>query len=75
MIRLLIFLLAAGFGDTHNPFNASLPIWLQACAEKGSVLLSTSLAWLAVAGCSRAETSSQLSSISFAQPCILHFPV
>ena len=29
MIRLLIFLLAAGFGDTHNPSNASLPIWLR----------------------------------------------
>ena len=29
MIRLLIFLLAAGFGDTRNPSNASLPIWLQ----------------------------------------------
>ena len=37
--------------------------------KKGTVLLSTSLAWLAVAGCSRAETFSQLSSISFAQPC------
>ena len=29
MICLLIFLLAAVFGDTHNPSNASLPIWLQ----------------------------------------------
>ena len=29
----------------------------------------TSLAWPAVAGCSRAETCSQLSAISFAQPC------
>ena len=28
MIHLLIFLLAAGFGDTCNPSNASLPIWL-----------------------------------------------
>ena len=28
MIRLLIFLLAAGFGDSRNPSNASLPIWL-----------------------------------------------
>ena len=28
MIRLLFFLLAAGFGDTRNPSNASLPIWL-----------------------------------------------
>ena len=37
--------------------------------KKGTVLLSTSLAWLAVAGCCRAETFSQLSSISFAQPC------
>ena len=27
MIRLLIILLAAGFGDTRNPSNASLPIW------------------------------------------------
>ena len=38
--------------------------------KKGTVLLSTSLAWPAVAGCSRAETFSQLSPISFAQPCI-----
>ena len=38
--------------------------------KKGTVLLSTSLAWPAVAGCSRAETFSQLSSISFAQPRI-----
>ena len=37
--------------------------------KKGTVLLSTSLAWPAVAGCSRAEAFSQLSSISFAQPC------
>ena len=37
--------------------------------KKGTVLLSTSLAWPAVAGCSWAETFSQLSSISFAQPC------
>ena len=37
--------------------------------KKGTVLLSTSLAWPAVAGCSRAETFSQLCSISFAQPC------
>ena len=36
--------------------------------KKGTVLLSTSLAWPAVAGCSWAETFSQLSSISFAQP-------
>ena len=28
MIRLLIFLLAAGFGDARNPSKASLPIWL-----------------------------------------------
>ena len=38
--------------------------------KKGTVLLGTSLAWPAVAGCSRAETFSQLSAISFAQPCI-----
>ena len=37
--------------------------------KKRTVLLSTSLAWPAVAGCSWAETFSQLSSISFAQPC------
>ena len=47
-----------------------LVIIVQTCAEKRTVLLSTSLAWPAVAGCSRAETFSQLSSISFAQPCI-----
>ena len=39
--------------------------------KKGTVLLSNSLAWPAVAGCSRAETFSQLSSISFAQPCTM----
>ena len=38
--------------------------------KKGTVLLSSGLAWPAVAGCSRAETFSQLSAISFAQPCI-----
>ena len=37
--------------------------------KKDTVLLSTSLAWPAVAGCSRAETFSQLSAFSFAQPC------
>ena len=35
---------------------------IQTCAEKRTVLISTSLAWPAVAG-------SQLSAISFAQPC------
>ena len=38
--------------------------------KKWTVLLSTSLAWPAVAGCSWGETFSQLSAISFAQPCI-----
>ena len=38
--------------------------------KKGTVLLSTSLAWPALAGCTQAETFSQLSAISFAQPCI-----
>ena len=42
------------------------------CRKKGTVLLSTSLAWPAVAGCSQAETFSQLSTFSFAQPCTLH---
>ena len=37
--------------------------------KKETALLSTSLAWPAVAGCSRAETFSQISAISFAQPC------
>ena len=37
--------------------------------KKDTVLLRTSLVWPAVAGCSRAETFSQLSAISFAQPC------
>ena len=41
--------------------------------KKWTVLLSNSLAWTAVAGCSRAETFSQLSSISFPQPCIAAF--
>ena len=34
-------------------------------------MLSTSLAWPAVAGCSRAENLSQLTAISFAQPCTI----
>ena len=42
---------------------------LQTCAEKGTVLLSTSLEWPATAGCSRAETVSQLRANYFAQPC------
>ena len=37
--------------------------------KKGTVLLSTSLAWPAVAGCSRAETLSQLSSNKFTPLC------
>ena len=41
-------------------------VWLE---KIWTVLLSTSLAWPAVAGCSRAETFSQLSSISLPQPC------
>ena len=43
--------------------------------KKGTVLLSTSLAWPAVAGCSRADIFSQLGAISFAQPCRLNFTV
>ena len=42
--------------------------------KKGTVLLSTSLAWPAVACCSRAETFSQLSPFSFAQPCTCQRP-
>ena len=37
--------------------------------KKGTVLISTSLVWPVVAGCRWAETFSQLSSISFPQPC------
>ena len=37
--------------------------------KKGTVLQITSLAWPAVADCSRAETFSQFSAIFFAQPC------
>ena len=40
--------------------------------KKRTVWLSTSLAWPAVAGCSWAETFSQLRSISFAQLCSLN---
>ena len=46
--------------------------------KKGTVLLSTSLAWPAVAGCSRAETFSRLNSIYFATLLaliLLHHPV
>ena len=45
------------------------PVDYRLVQKKKTVLLSTSLAWPAVAGCSRAETFSQLSSLSFAQPC------
>ena len=41
--------------------------------KKGTGLLNTSLAWPAVAGCSPAETFSQLCSISFAQPCMVYY--
>ena len=46
---------------------------VQLLQKKGTVLLSTSLAWPAVAGCSRAETFLQLSSSSFAQPCTCYW--
>ena len=52
-----------------SEYEKLLYFTLQTCAEKGTVLLSTSLAWPAVAGCSRAETFSQLGAIYFAQPC------
>ena len=44
MIRLLIFLLAAGFGDTRNPSNASLPIWLHQENEPKIFICSTNRA-------------------------------
>ena len=43
--------------------------------KKGTVLPSTCLAWPVVAGCSRAETFSPLSAISFAQPCSQKDPI
>ena len=46
---------------------AVLPCTYRLVQKKGAVLLSTSLALLAVAGSSWAETFSQLSAISFAQ--------
>ena len=49
--------------------SQSTHVMYRVVQKKGTVLLSTSLAWPAVAGCSGAETFSQLSSISFAQPC------
>ena len=52
------------------PASGHLEFTYRVVQKKGTVLLSTSLAWPAVAGCSRAETFSQLSSISFAQHCI-----
>ena len=55
--------------DTEDTCRQALSYRL--VQSKGTVLLSTSLAWPAVAGCSRAETFSQLSSISFAQPCTM----
>ena len=43
---------------------------VQSCAEKRDCFAKHQPAWPAVAGCSRAETFSQLSSISVAQPCM-----
>ena len=53
--------------------NQILPLY-RVVQRKRTVLLSTSLTQPAVAGCSRAETFSQLSAISFAQPCRFPFP-
>ena len=60
-----------GWQSSDNIWLSQNPVILlyRAVQKKGTVLLSTSLAWPAVAGCSRAETFSQLSTISFAQPC------
>ena len=46
--------------------NMYREVQMQFCS---SCLLSNSLAWPAVAGCSRAETFSQLSSNKFAPLC------
>ena len=54
---------------THVHLANFLPIY-RLVQKRGTVLLSTSLTWPAAAGSSRAETCYQLSSISFAQPCI-----
>ena len=48
-----------------------LQVELQSCAEKRDCFAKHQPG---VAGCSRAETFSQLSSISFAQPCTLRTP-
>ena len=53
--------------------NQILPLY-RVVQRKRTVLLGTSLTQPAVAGCSRAETFSQLSAISFAQPCRFPFP-
>ena len=45
------------------------------CRKKGTVLLSTSLVWPAVAGCSRADTFSQLSSIYLLNPVLRRWDV
>ena len=50
-------------------FSAMIGMMYRVVLKIGTGLLSTSLVWPAVAGCSQAETFSQLSSISFAQPC------
>ena len=50
-----------------------LEVTTELCRKKELFLLSTSLAWPAVAGCSRAETFSQLSSITFSLPCSLYW--
>ena len=52
-----------------SPFSSTGKIY-RVVQKKGTVFLSTSQSWPAVAGCSKAETFSQLSSISFAQPCM-----
>ena len=54
-----------------SPFSSTGKIY-RVVQKKGTVFLSTSQSWPAVAGCSKAETFSQLSSNSFSQPCIVH---
>ena len=65
---LIIILMSRGCGLITISFLSCCSTY-RLVQKRGTVLLSTSLAWLAVAGCSRAESFSRLSPISFAQPC------
>ena len=67
MIRLLIFLLAAGFGDTRNPSNASLPIWLNA-AERFCLIHGTDTCEVSVSDAPRTNDFSPTFNFGSSRP-------